>query len=247
MSRPWLSAAALVAALTICARSSALTVSYSFDDLLNTPHTSIEFHPYDVGASFTHIDDITLDLAGQATRTTWEVRYSGTGQLVSTHESNLWNADLYDPPANHASHGFNGAGPFDVSLDLYRNGSWDELEAGKFSLRPVPDGVFLAIYSLVLVEGTAEVTLTSATLNITGTAALPADANGDGMVDGSDFIEWQTRPGGAGMIDEWRASFGSGGGATPIPEPAAGLLSLLALVASRMARRRRGDPAPPRR
>ena len=43
------------------------------------------------------------------------------------------------------------------------------------------DGVFLAIYSLVLVEGTAEVTLTKATLNITGTAALPADANGDGL------------------------------------------------------------------
>jgi hypothetical protein len=230
---------ALLAALPLAARTHAVTLSYSFDELLNTPHTSIEFHPYHIGASFTHIDDITLDLAGQATRTTWEVRFSDTGQIVRTEQSDLWLADLYDPPANHALRSFDGSGPFDVSLDLFENGSWDELYTGRFSLRAIPDGIYLGIYTVVLVPETAEVTLTKVTLNITGTPSFPGDANGDGIVDGSDFIQWQTLPGGAAMIDKWRESFGAGGGARAIPEPAAGFLTLLALFAYRKACRRR--------
>ena len=56
------------------------------------------------------------------------------------------------------------------------------------------------------------------------------DFNGDGAVDGRDFLEWQRNPG-IGTLTDWEANYGSGqiGAATAtVPEPASLLLVLLA-------------------
>jgi hypothetical protein len=91
----------------------------------------------------------------------------------------------------------------------------------------------------------------------------PGDFDGDGDVDGADFVSWQTnfpKESGAvlgdgdadadGDVDGadfvvWQTNFPftPGPGATPVPEPAAGMLLLTALGAlTRMVRRRRSGP-----
>ena len=88
----------------------------------------------------------------------------------------------------------------------------------------------------------------------------PADFNKDGLVDGDDFLIWQTGFGtetgatqadgdadGDGAVDGndfliWQTGFGSGvpgSGAAAIPEPAAGLLALVAALCAWFARRGR--------
>jgi hypothetical protein len=72
------------------------------------------------------------------------------------------------------------------------------------------------------------------------------DYDGDGDVDGNDFLFWQLgqSPNGAtaGDLDQWKAGFGQGGGASAVPEPTGALLAataigLLAVRLHRPARR----------
>jgi hypothetical protein len=162
-----------------------------------------------------------------------------SGRLENYHTSNLWSLDLYSPPANHAVQSFVGSGPFDVDLSLFELGDWDQMENGLFSLRPVPSGAFLAIYYLDLVESTAEITLTEATMHVTGSgASFVADGDGDGDVDGADFLHWQR--GDPAMITKWHATFGAGavGSAANVPEPTTGMLIAMAAMGRAALRRR---------
>jgi hypothetical protein len=89
-----------------------------------------------------------------------------------------------------------------------------------------------------------------ASLSVTLVAAREADFNGDGDVDGDDFLAWQggfrTTSGAAkadgdfdndGDVDGddflgWQAEFGSGGGSAieAVPEPSAAILLMMAVV-----------------
>lgn len=74
--------------------------------------------------------------------------------------------------------------------------------------------------------------------------AKPGDFNGDGVVDGSDFLSWQRgrspAPLSPGDLAEWKANFG-GSGSTAAPEPSGLVLGLVsALVLSARLRRARG-------
>jgi MYXO-CTERM domain-containing protein len=62
----------------------------------------------------------------------------------------------------------------------------------------------------------------------TGATLAQGDADGDGDVDGADFVVWQTN-----------FPFTPGPGASPVPEPAAGLLAAIGVAAIVVARRRR--------
>ena len=74
---------------------------------------------------------------------------------------------------------------------------------------------------------------------LVGSTTTPGDFDGDGDVDGSDFLEWQRTDGTAGGLTDWRDNYGNGFGAlsaasAAVPEPnttvlclAAGLLSLV--------------------
>ncbi len=102
----------------------------------------------------------------------------------------------------------------------------------------------------------------SGMLNVTAVPSLDdADFDGDGDVDGNDFLIWQQGFGtaggqpqgnadGMGNIDGadlaiWKDQFGTGGAATPavagIPEPAAALMALAAAVGIAAIRRRPRD------
>jgi hypothetical protein len=81
-------------------------------------------------------------------------------------------------------------------------------------------------------------------------AGQAGDYNGDGKVDGADFLVWQRggSPNGAtaGDLQTWKNNFGqslSVAAATATPEPAAALLCLAACGAGAHARRRRGKTA----
>ncbi len=93
------------------------------------------------------------------------------------------------------------------------------------------------------------------------TAGLSADFNGDGDVDGADFLTWQRGFGLGGQVDnsngdsngdgtvdgldlgEWEGQFGSASGPLSgigaIPEPASALLALIATLSTAFVFRRR--------
>jgi autotransporter-associated beta strand protein len=83
---------------------------------------------------------------------------------------------------------------------------------------------------------------------IVTSAGVPGDHNGDGKVDAADYVVWRKNPGGfpPNAYDLWRANFGnppgSGsafGGNSAVPEPAAGLLLVVAGLVALAARCRR--------
>lgn len=63
-------------------------------------------------------------------------------------------------------------------------------------------------------------------------AAASGDFNGDGLVDGADFLRWQR--GFVGDLDEWKAGMDADGvDAIGVPEPSAVLLTVVALACLR--------------
>lgn len=72
----------------------------------------------------------------------------------------------------------------------------------------------------------------------------PGDFNGDGLVDGADFLKWQrgesTNGLSAGDLQEWKDNFvlGASPAATPIPEPASAGILAVGAAALLVARQR---------
>jgi hypothetical protein len=89
-----------------------------------------------------------------------------------------------------------------------------------------------------VLRGNLGTTSTVNLANITGnqyvTVAVPSgDFDGDGDVDGRDFLVWQRNNGSAADLAIWQEQYGSSGplsAATSVPEPALGVL-LLSLIA----------------
>ncbi|HMP08493.1 MAG TPA: PEP-CTERM sorting domain-containing protein, partial [Lacipirellulaceae bacterium] len=81
-------------------------------------------------------------------------------------------------------------------------------------------------------------------LRAAGTSPRAGDFSGDGVVDGRDFLIWQRggspSPMSGGDLADWQANYGAGlaeRAALAVPEPATGLLALLAFgFASRVRR-----------
>ena len=75
-------------------------------------------------------------------------------------------------------------------------------------------------------------------LNLAPFSGLPGDFNGDGRVDGLDFLEWQRNPG-IGSLSDWEANYGLPitSTTTTVPEPSCVLLLVSGLVACGVRRR----------
>ena len=61
---------------------------------------------------------------------------------------------------------------------------------------------------------------------------MPGDYNGDGIVDGADFLLWQRDPG-IGSLSDWQTDYGlttpSVAASTAVTEPGALMLTLAAV------------------
>jgi hypothetical protein len=95
--------------------------------------------------------------------------------------------------------------------------------------------------------------LDNVVLSVTG-IGTPGDFNGDGKVDGADYVVWRKMNGSPQQYQDWRANFGAGTGAGSsalgsddagaVPEPAGVLL--LTVVACGLAKSRRRITRPAR-
>ena len=70
---------------------------------------------------------------------------------------------------------------------------------------------------------------------------LPGDFDGDGDVDGADFLAWQqgevSNPLSQSDLDDWQANFGAVASpiiaaSTGVPEPSTGIMLMLGMVAT---------------
>lgn len=71
------------------------------------------------------------------------------------------------------------------------------------------------------------------------TAGVAGDVDGNGVVDGADFLAWQRGSGDAAQLAAWKAAFGQGAGGTAgraVPEPKAAVLCVIGLLAVRQRR-----------
>lgn len=80
------------------------------------------------------------------------------------------------------------------------------------------------------------------TINL-GPESLPGDFNGDGRVDAADYTVWRDGLGAGftqGDYDAWVGGYGaiSQASTNAVPEPMTGLLSVIAIGAARLSRRR---------
>ena len=111
---------------------------------------------------------------------------------------------------------------------------------GNFAAQAAKDGL-----SMKFLLGN-EATFRMATISFTSGATLAGDYDGNGRVDGGDFLTWQRggspNPLSAGDLATWKSNYGSSaavGAAAAVPEPAACLMASLAAIA--VAVRRRGQ------
>jgi hypothetical protein len=81
--------------------------------------------------------------------------------------------------------------------------------------------------------------LAGGSITYVGGGSQPGDFDGDGDVDGRDFLAWQRNPS-VGSLSDWKNNYGSGSltAAVAVPEPATGLL-FVALGTLLVARRSR--------
>ncbi|BBO35237.1 hypothetical protein [Lacipirellula parvula] len=111
---------------------------------------------------------------------------------------------------------------------------------GNFATQAAKDGL-----SMKFILGN-ESTFRMATISFTSGAALAGDYDGNGRVDGADFLLWQRggspNPLSAGDLATWKSNFGATsavGAAAAVPEPAACVLACVASLAVVAGRRRR--------
>ena len=98
----------------------------------------------------------------------------------------------------------------------------------------------------VLIQDTSSVTgVTSSDLRVIDIRVAPevadGDINGDGYINGADFLAWQRDSGDANQLALWQAAYdanAAAGAISSVPEPASSLLAFAVVVTSLRCRRR---------
>jgi hypothetical protein len=119
------------------------------------------------------------------------------------------------------------SGNANVTLDL--GGALHGTTATRFEygLSQINAGVGPAQSALSGLDGSVSVFVPSSSIVaiVLDPAAPNADVNGDGVVDGADFLAWQRGAADALTLAFWRAQFGAAPASAAVPEPSAAIVS----------------------
>lgn len=206
--------------------------------------------PVSLGAAFSHIDSITLSIAGDFSTHSWlscDVNF-GCGSTVYTFDD--WGVNLYKPGFAGSAVGYFHASSHTsrtIALDdLGGSNPWQNLQSGElqFVLYPLAEGIFVGTHYWSLISSPV-VNLNTAMLTFVGDyTALPMpDYNHNGVVDTADYTVWRDGLGSTYSVADygrWKANFGqnaSGAGSMGVgsaqsaaPEPTAWLLAVGTLL-----------------
>jgi hypothetical protein len=131
---------------------------------------------------------------------------------------------------------------FQTTYGLVRNGQWGQASIPVSDIRGTAIDLRMLNYSFVILERNG----TSANFAVDNiywdapSVALPGDFDGDGDVDGRDFLAWQRGespdPLSAGDLEDWQTNYGMTApvvaeAVTAVPEPS-GLLLLVSWLAT---------------
>ena len=162
----------------------------------------------------------------------WEINFTGPGSIVVDSAGiNVYRQDEFS--------NWTGGNPVSY-LDLWNDGI---LKANGLSGAAAQPADFNTFFTVAGTPGTNNYTLTSL---LPGNVGLSGDFNGDGKVDGSDFLTWQRggspAPLSSGDLTNWKANYGSGGALSTVgavPEPSAMVSAMVALCGIGLWRSRR--------
>ena len=130
---------------------------------------------------------------------------------------------------------------FQTTYGLVRDGQWGQASIPVSDIRGTAIDLRMLSYSFVILEengANVEFALDDIYWDAPVTTA-PGDFNGDGQVDGLDFLEWQRNPS-VGDLADWENNYGAslGENASTVPESGTMALALVGLGLA-MGKRRR--------
>ena len=165
---------------------------------------------YTAEFTITSLDGIDLD------RLTYTARFNfmdagETGTLVLRSSADGFASDLISTSNS-------GTGTEDIPIDLDLSAFTD-----------VTDLTF-RFYFMGVNSATNERTRVVGPITLFETPGSPGDYNGDGKVDGLDFLTWQSDDASQSGLAEWEANYGNTSSAASVPEPSAMTLVLLLVL-----------------
>ncbi|MEX2318116.1 MAG: PEP-CTERM sorting domain-containing protein [Pirellulales bacterium] len=229
------------------------SATYQFDELVGAP-IAVPWNPpllfpFNHGAVFDHISNITFSISGQMSSHSWLLCDVSGGCSDTPHVFDTWGISVYKPgPNGSAGAYFEADSTISLDLPLRVPGggtNWENLESGELSLniRPIPEGAILGIYYWQLISPPV-VTLSEAQVTFEGTISslgMP-DYNGDGFVSAADYTVWRNTLGATGTglpadgdgnhtvdfrdYNRWKSYLAQNGGggaslsSSAVPEPA---------------------------
>ena len=160
----------------------------------------------------------------------------------STLEMEIFNPTLFDDVVVGGDFTAGGTLDVDLAAGAPTLGLGDSFDLFDFDPNSTVSGSFA---TLDLPSLTAGLVWDTSNLLTTGeitvaTPGIPGDFNGDGRVDGLDFLAWQ-RDTSLGDLSDWEANYGNPvtSNTTTVPEPGAGLLLMVGGALGLVTRRRK--------
>ena len=123
----------------------------------------------------------------------------------------------------------------DVNLDGVVNAADKSIVTANQGQWPALDGTGATFF-----DGDVNNDLVVDALDLAFYAGTPGDADGDGDVDGADFLIGQREPNFAAFLVDWKANFGTVPSIGAVPEPSSSLLLICGAAALAACRKRVG-------
>ena len=164
--------------------------------------------------------------------------YDTVGQLIATDKADLFDGTI-GAPLNHTEHGVPHTGTTSVWTGTTILGNWSADSCSDWNTASAGQTASIGrtdtstdswtLTNLLSCNSSARLYAISPLFTI----PQPGDFDGDGDVDGADFLAWQRTDGTAAGLNEWQNNFGAVApiaASTIVPEPSTLLLALLLAI-----------------